>query len=158
MLYPILQWASRWLLQGSINQDIFIILKKKNIFLSVRAMGNRNNLFKHIHNRLKTEYDMEEDQAKILAKLALVENMKLESRQEVEANNICNNINPTCDSTSPFRTTTGVCNNLKQPHWGALGAPFSREIGVGRYNPDENIAIIDRHANLFGANGGNKIF
>ena len=35
-----------------------------------------------------------------------------------------------CNSSSEFRTITGVCNNLNHPDWGAANTLLSREIDV----------------------------
>nr|APU53802.1 peroxinectin [Haliotis discus discus] len=35
---------------------------------------------------------------------------------------------PVCDCTQPYRTFDGSCNNLNNPLWGAVGAPYSRAL------------------------------
>ena len=35
------------------------------------------------------------------------------------------------DSSSQFRTITGICNNLANPYWGAANTLLSREIDDG---------------------------
>ena len=42
--------------------------------------------------------------------------------------------------TAPFRTITGVCNNLENPYWGATDTPLSREIIVGEYDVNDYVS------------------
>ena len=57
---------------------------------------------------------------------------------------LCNEIEPGCNSTIQFRSITGECNNPEQAFLGAFGSRFSREIQVGPYNPRTDITIVDK--------------
>jgi len=110
-------------------------------------MGNRNAIFTHITNHLKTEFEMKDDQARAFAKQALVENRDegtdISEPAVTLMSMICNGQEPDCTADYQFRSISGTCNNLQQPYWGSFEAPFTREIGVGVYNPITDIEIVD---------------
>ena len=77
---------------------------------------------------------MEGNEAKISAKQALVENRWKDSNNKPRQAEfpLCDGALPQhCNSSSEFRTITGICNNLANPYWGAANTPLSREIVVG---------------------------
>ena len=99
-------------------------------------MAKRNIIFNNIVSHLVEEQKMKNNEAKISAKKALVENRWKDSddpRQDQFP--LCDGSLPkNCDITSEFRTITGICNNLANPYWGASNTPLSREIVVGNYD------------------------
>ena len=108
-------------------------------------MEKRNKIFKHILSDLKTEFDLEENEARTFAKKALVEFHNEGSKSISFASNLCNNKKGIkCDPSSRFRTIEGNCNNLDNPYWGAFGVPFLREIEVDPYDPNTEITIMDK--------------
>ena len=101
-------------------------------------MAKRNNIFNNIAKNLKDEMKMEGSQAKTLAKQILFENRfgnGSESNEfpQCEEEEVMN-----CNSSSKFRTITGVCNNLNYPRWGAAHSLLSREILIGDYDTLSN--------------------
>ena len=131
---------------------------------SSREMAKRNNIFKNIVSNLRDDFDIEQDQARTIAKRALVENRKKKGKKVEKSpggqggktrpvtltDDACEGLDPICDSSMKFRTINGNCNNLKNPYWGAMSTPFSREIAVEEYNPKTDITISDGT----GAGGG----
>ena len=105
-------------------------------------MDKRNTIFKDIANHLEAEYEMERQSARTLAKQALVENRVGPGIVSI-TNDLCTGVEPTCDSSSKFRTITGVCNNLNYRYWGAMSTPFPREMEIGKYNPKMDFNVTD---------------
>ena len=124
-------------------------------------MAKRNNIFKNIVSSLRDDFEIEQDQARTIAKQALVENRKMKGNHNAGGqggktkpvtltDDSCVGLDPICDGSTKFRTINGNCNNLKNPYWGAMSTPFSREIAVEEYNPKTDITISDGT----GAGGG----
>ena len=117
-------------------------------------MAKRNNIFKNIVSSLRDDFEIEQDQARTIAKQALVENRKMKGKHSAGGqggktkpvtltDDSCVGLDPICDDSTKFRTITGNCNNLNNPYWGAMSTPFSREIAVEEYNPKTDITILD---------------
>ena len=94
-------------------------------------MAKRNTIFNNIVFHLVDELKMEGNEAKIFAKQALVENRWNDSDDKPRQAQfpLCDGaLLEHCDSTSEFRSITGICNNLANPYWGAANTLLSREI------------------------------
>ena len=132
---------------------VISLIEYTDFFHSSREMAKRNKIFNNIASHLENEFEMEKDEALILAKKALVENRHDGINQVLD---ICNRPAQDCNSSSKFRTITGTCNNLNQPYWGAANTLFTREIKVGVYNPKTDFAIYDKNNLLSGKYSMNK--
>ena len=96
-------------------------------------MAKRNTIFNNIVFHLVDELKMEGNEAKIFAKQALVENRWKGSDDKSRQAQfpLCDGaLLQHCNSSSEFRTITGICNNLNRPYWGAANTLLSREIDV----------------------------
>ena len=107
-------------------------------------MSKKNTIFRNIHNHLKNEHNMEDEQARVLAKQALVEFRSDGDFPVIHASKYCNGHNPDpCDSNSRFRTIEGVCNNIDKPTLGAFDTKFIREVEGGSKDVKNDITIFD---------------
>ena len=104
-------------------------------------MANRNTIFNNIVFHLVDVLKMEDNEAKISAKQALVENHWIGSDDKSRQAQLplCDGelLEP-CDSSSEFRSITGICNNLDNPSWGAANTLLSREIDVEENDENRN--------------------
>ena len=95
-------------------------------------MVKRNTIFKKIVTYLTKELDMKQEDAKTHARQALVKNDRSDPANDSNdiGASLCDGHQPSCDSSSTFRTITGECNNLDNPSWGETNTPLLREILV----------------------------
>ena len=126
-------------------------------FNSSREMSTRNAIFREVFADLNKGYGVEPEEARKMAQRAISENRadrkKGGSHQHGSGgqsgltnpvtitDDSCLGVDPLCDSNTPFRTISGQCNNLGNPYLGAMSTAFSREIGIGDYNPKVDLTI-----------------
>ena len=118
-------------------------------------MSDRNAIFKSIFSTLKSEHDLDSEEARLLAKRAVSENHVASRKRGHHSpggqdgltppvtiiNDLCEGVELSCDSSTQFRTISGECNNLNEHYWGAMSTPFLREIEVVEYNPKVDLTI-----------------